>query len=145
MEKKPLLISSCLLGVCCRYDQKSVSVKDILKLKEKYHLIPVCPEQLGGLSTPRPAAERQLDKVIAKDGKDVTTAYQLGAKETLRLARMFDCNQAILKERSPSCGSNQIYDGTFQGILINGNGVTANLLKKSGIKVFGESELDRLL
>lgn len=145
MKKQTLLVSSCLLGVCCRYDQKTIPVDNVLKLKEKYHLIPVCPEQLGGLSTPRPPAEIQKDKVIAKDGTDVTSAYQLGAKEALRIAHIFECNQAVLKERSPSCGSNQIYDGTFQGILVHGNGITANLFKKNGIKVFGESELDQLL
>ncbi|MFR4440281.1 MAG: DUF523 domain-containing protein, partial [Hungatella sp.] len=100
-----------------------------------------CPEQLGGMATPRLPAERQGDRVINKAGEDVTEHYQKGAEETLKLAKLYQCSCAILKERSPSCGCGQIYDGTFSRTLTDGDGVTARLLKEHGIVVMGESEL----
>lgn len=104
-------------------------------------LIPVCPEQLGGLSTPREAAERKRKKVMTKSGKDVAQNFERGAKETLRIAKLFGIKEAILKQRSPSCGCGQIYDGTFSGKTIKGDGVTAALLKKNDIKVISEEDL----
>lgn len=142
-----ILISACLLGVSCRYDGKSVPLPDavISELKRQYHLIPICPEIMGGLPTPRPPAEIFRGQVIRRDGINVTEAYQRGAEEALRLALMFDCKLAVLKERSPSCGKDQIHDGSFSGRLTQGNGVTSALLRQNGVEVIGESELSRIL
>ena len=103
------------------------------------------PEQLGGLPTPRTPAERIEDRVMTKDGRDVTAEYRHGAEQALHLARLCGCKIALLKERSPSCGSGTIYDGTFTGGLTAGDGVTAALLRENGITVYGESEIGRLL
>ena len=143
--KEAILISACLLGVRCRYDGGSKPQEPILRLMEKYTLIPVCPEQLGGLPTPRLPSERIGAQVVMKDGTDVTAAYRRGAEEVLRLARLFGCRRAVLKERSPSCGSGAVYDGTFTGTVIPGDGVTAQLLKANGIQVVGESRAEELL
>ena len=140
-----LLISACLLGVQCRYDGGSKPVMPTVALMEQYHLIPICPEQLGGLPTPREPSERQGDAVRAKSGADVTAQYRRGAEQALHLARLYGCRAAVLKERSPSCGSGEIYDGTFSGCLTPGDGVTAALLKENGIAVYGESEIEALL
>jgi len=104
-------------------------------------LLPVCPEQLGGLSTPRTPSERNGDRVITKDGTDVTVNYQTGAEEVLRIANLYGCKKAILKARSPSCGSKQTYDGTFTGKLIDRDGVCSELLKRNGIEVISEEDL----
>lgn len=143
--KEAILISACLLGVRCRYDGKSVPQDAVCRLAEKYQLIPVCPEQLGGLPTPRASAERRNGGVFTNVGGDVTEAYRRGAEEALRLARIFGCKRAVLKERSPSCGSGTIYDGSFTGRLTPGDGVTAALLKENDIAVYGESALEALL
>lgn len=137
-----ILVSACLLGVSCRYDGKSKPHPDVLRLKEKHTLIPVCGEIMGGLPTPRTPAERQGERVVTKDGRDVIVAYQRGAEEVLRLAKLYGAAVAVLKERSPSCGSGVIYDGTFTGTLTDGYGVTAQLLRDNGIRVIGESEID---
>lgn len=139
-----ILVSACLLGVECRYNHKGALLPEIEALMKNHHLIPVCPEIMGGLATPRTPAERRGDRVITKDGMDVTSAYEKGASETLKLARLFDCKAAILKERSPSCGSGRIYDGTFTGMLRQGEGVCAQLLSQNGIKVYGESRAGEL-
>ena len=139
-----ILISGCLLGLKCRYDAKEKKLPEIEKLIGLYNLIPVCPEQLGGLPTPRIPAERVKDRVITQVGVDVTKEYQIGAEEALKIAKLYNCKKAILKEKSPSCGCGKIYDGTFSRNLIVGNGVTAELLLKNGIEVFGESEIDKL-
>ncbi len=133
------LCSACLLGIKCRYDGKSKPNKKIIELKET--LIPVCPEQLGGLTTPRESSEIQGDKVVTQSGKDITKEFKQGAEEVLNLAKLFNIKQAILKQRSPSCGSGQIYDGTFSGKIIKGDGITTALLKKNGIKVITEEEV----
>jgi len=140
-----ILISACLLGVSCRYDGASKKHPEILRLIERHTLVPVCPEQLGGMATPRIPAERQGDAVTTRDGTDVTAAYRKGAEEALRLCRLFGCEAAVLKERSPSCGRREIYDGTFTGTLTAGDGVTAELLVAHGIPVYGESQIARLL
>lgn len=136
-----ILVSACLLGVNCRYDGKGQLASSLLPLLKTHTLIPVCPEQLGGLQTPRPPAERQGNLVYTKVGTDVTPAFVKGAAETLKLAKLYNCELAILKERSPSCGAKQIYDGSFSGNLIDGIGVTAQLLVAHGISVIGESEI----
>ena len=143
---KPILVSACLLGTPCRYDGSGKADARLLKLGAKRQLIPVCPELLGGLPTPRPPAERVGARIFDKSGADVTSAYLRGAQETLRLARLLGCKTAILKARSPSCGAGQIYDGTFSGTLVPGHGVTAALLAQNGITVFTEeSDLSHLL
>lgn len=140
-----ILVSACLLGVECRYNGRGVLEPQVKALLERHHLIPVCPEIMGGLATPRTPAERKDGRVITRDGEDVTSAYEKGAVEALKLAQLFGCRAAILKERSPSCGSGRIYDGTFTGKLTEGEGVCAGLLGEHGIKVYGESQIDRLL
>lgn len=140
-----LLISACLLGCRCRYDGASKPQPWIAALAERHELVPVCPEQMGGLATPRPPAERQGDRVVTKEGADVTAQYRRGAEEALRLCRLFDCQAALLKERSPSCGCGSVYDGTFTGVLTAGDGVTAELLRAEGVPVYGESRAEELL
>lgn len=140
-----ILISACLLGVNCRYDGGGKLIDEIDKLKEIYNLIPVCPEVYGGLQTPREPAEITDGKVINRKGEDVSKNFTRGANETLHLAKLYNCKFAILKERSPSCGFGQVYDGTFSGNLVKGNGYTAELLCKNGITIIGESKIDDLL
>ncbi len=143
--KEPLLISACLMGAACRYDGKRQPMEHLQQLMQRYHLIPVCPEQLGGLPTPRTPAERVGDRVLTANGGDVTAAYTAGAEEALRLAKLYGCTKAVLKERSPSCGHGKIYDGTFSRTLKDGSGVTAQLLTEHGIAVYGESQWEELL
>jgi len=143
-ENKIILCSACLLGIKCRYDGKSKPNKKVIKLARKGVLIPVCPEQLGGLSTPREPAEQRKGRVITKSGKDVTKNFKKGAKEVLKLAKLLGIEEAILKQRSPSCGSGQIYDGTFSGNIIKGDGITASLLKRNRIKVISEEDLIKI-
>ena len=140
-----ILVSACLLGCACRYDGQSKPYPLARELARRGLAVPVCPEQLGGLPTPRKPSERQGERVVMNDGRDVTTEYRRGAEEALCLARLYGCTAAVLKEKSPSCGSGRIYDGTFSGTLTDGDGVTAELLKENGIKVYGESELEKLL
>ena len=140
-----MLVSACLLGCVCRYDGQSKPHPLAQELARRGLAVPVCPEQLGGLSTPRNPSERRGDRVVMNDGRDVTAEYRRGAEEALRLARLYRCTAAVLKERSPSCGKGRIYDGTFTGTLTAGDGVTAELLTAGGIKVYGESELEKLL
>lgn len=145
MSHSPILVSACLLGTACRYDGKSVPCASLLEQLDGLRLIPVCPEQLGGLPTPRIPCERQGQGVVSKTGTDTTQQYQRGAQEALRLAKLFGCKAALMKERSPSCGCGQIYDGSFSKTLVGGDGVTAELLKQHGIAVFGESRICDLL
>lgn len=145
---KSILISACLLGVACRYDglSKPLDREIIEKLRRQYHLIPICPEIMGGLPTPRIPSEISSDgKVLRKDGEDVTENYIRGAKEALRLAEIFQCDTALLKEKSPSCGAGKIYDGSFSKTLTDGNGITAEFLQKNGIRIIGESEIFTLI
>ena len=138
-----VLVSACLLGVNCRYNgvpKENTTVKELLN-REEIALIPVCPEQLGGLPTPRTPSERKGESVVSSEGEDRTGAFTRGAQETLRLAKLYGCEAAILKERSPSCGNKEVYDGSFTGTVVTGEGVTAELLRKNGVKGFGESEL----
>ena len=145
--KKPLLISACLLGLACRYDGKSKPLDASLldALRRRWRLVPVCPEQLGGLATPRAPSERQGDRVVSRAGRDVTEQYRRGAEQACFLCDLFGCENALLKERSPSCGSGEVYDGSFSGTLTPGDGVTAAALKARGVRVYGESQIDALL
>lgn len=144
-KKENILISACFLGLHCRYDGKAVQLDHIKELMDKYNLIPVCPEIFGGMGTPRKPAERIGDKVINSAGEDVTYYFERGAREALKLAKLYNCRYAILKERSPSCGYGKVYDGTFSGNLIDGNGVAAELLADYKVTVLGESHIDKLL
>lgn len=135
------LCSACLLGIDCRYDGESQLNQKILGLAATEILIPVCPEQLGGLPTPRVRAEQKVNRVVTESGDDVTINFENGARQVLKLAEIFECREAILKQRSPSCGSGQIYDGTFSGNVVEGDGVTTKLLKKNGISVITEEDL----
>lgn len=142
------------MGINCKYNGGNNENKDIIELGTKFRLIPVCPEQLGGCTTPRLAAEIQsgdgkdvLDgtaKVQRIDGSDVSSEFIKGAQEVLKIAKQMNINIAILKARSPSCGVDNIYDGTFSGKLKSGNGVTAEILKRNGIKVITEEEIEQL-
>ena len=140
-----ILVSACLLGVACRYDGRSKAYPLMDELCRRHQVVPVCPEIFGGLPTPRTPAERQGTQVVTKNGGDVTDNYRRGAEEVLRLAQRLGCTAAVLKERSPSCGSGEVYDGTFTGTLRPGDGVTAEVLRSHGIRVLGESELAAFL
>lgn len=139
-----IIVSKCLLGFNCRYCGDNCKNDKVLALSEKYELIGVCPEQDGGLSTPRQPAERVGDKVIAKDGKDVTYEYVKGANIALELAKNENVAFAVLKAKSPSCGKGTIYDGTFSGGKIKGNGVTAQLFIDNGFSVYTEDEIETI-
>ena len=115
------------------------------ELCRRHEVVPVCPEQLGGLPTPRTPAERQGGRVVTKTGGDVTEQYLRGAAEAVRLAQLLGCSVAVLKERSPSCGSGAVYDGTFTGTLTDGFGTAAEALRTAGIRVLGESQLAAFL
>ncbi|MCC7570243.1 DUF523 domain-containing protein [Candidatus Micrarchaeota archaeon] len=135
------LCSACLLGINCRYNGKTKPSKKVLELAKKEVLIPVCPEILGGLEIPRDPFEQKGDKVFSQDGEDFTKQFEIGAEKVLEIAKKYNIKEAILKQRSPSCGCGQIYDGTFSGKVIEGDGVTTKLLKKNKIKIITEEEL----
>lgn len=139
-----ILVSACLFGCACRYKGDSCKNEALLALAEKHTLIPVCPEQLGGLPTPRDPSEICGDKVVSSAGKDVTAEYRKGAQAALYIAETVGANAAVLKANSPSCGKGVIYDGTFTGNKTAGDGVTAKLFTRSDIAVFTEEELDKL-
>lgn len=142
-----LLVSACLLGVGCRYDGRGNPLPhaELDALLQQHQCIPVCPEILGGLPTPRPPAECRGERIVTQTGQDVTAAFQKGAQETLRLVKLFQCQAALLKERSPSCGCGTIYDGSFSHTQVPGNGCTAQALQEAGLPVYGESGLSRFL
>jgi len=142
-----ILVSACLLGERCRYDGKSKPSQAVIRLFEAADLVPVpvCPEKLGGLPTPRTPCERCGGKILSEDGLDRTDAYLAGAETVLRMCLESGCKLAILKQKSPSCGSGQIYDGSFSGRLTEGYGVTSELLIRNGIKVIDENEAERFL
>ena len=139
--KEKLLVSACLLGENCKYSGGNNYSPAAAALAERSELIPVCPEQLGGLPTPRVPAERVGDRVLTRDGADVTDAYRLGAEKTLETALANGVKRAALQERSPSCGCGAIYDGTFSGRLVPGDGVTAALLREHGIEIIKGSQV----
>lgn len=139
-----IVVSNCLLGCACRYKGDDCKNEQILKLGENHTIIGVCPEQMGGLSTPRDPSEIVGNKVISSAGRDVTAEYTKGAETALFLAQLNRADFAILKAKSPSCGKGLIYDGTFSGNKIPGDGVTVQLFKKHGIPVYTEDELDQL-
>ena len=134
-KKEIILISACLLGVRCRYDAGSRPNRKMLRLAKTVRLMPFCPEQLGGLPTPREQSERLKDRVVTITGKDVTVNFMRGARQTLLLAKIFNVKKAYVKARSGACGAEEIYDGSFSGNLIPGDGVTSELLRKNGIEI----------
>jgi uncharacterized protein YbbK (DUF523 family) len=136
-----IIVSGCLAGLHCRYNGEAKPNEDVMRMVAEGRALPVCPEQLGGLSTPRLPAEIIDGRVYRKDGMDITEEFQKGAKEALNLAQMVGANRAILKAKSPSCGSGKIYDGSFSGVQVNGNGVFAELLKNNGFEVKTEEEI----
>ena len=137
-----ILVSACLLGISCRYDGDDNYDPSLKRIAKEHHLIPVCPESYGGLPIPREPAEIRGDRILSKSGKDVTGEFHRGARSMMQMTGFFECGLAILKERSPSCGSGQVYDGTFSKTLTEGEGVFAALLKKAGIPVIGESQIE---
>ena len=141
-----LLISACLLGVECKYSGGSNALPEetLEKLRTRYRLIPVCPETAGGLPTPRDPSERLGERVVSCRGADVTAQFKKGAEAALTLARRYGCTTALMKEHSPSCGSGLIYDGSFLGKLVNGDGCAAELLKAAGVSVVGENMTELL-
>ena len=141
-----LLISACLLGVECKYSGGSNALPEetIEKLRTRYRLIPVCPEPAGGLPTPRAPSERLGERVVSCRGADDTAQFKKGAEAALTLARRYGCTTALMKEHSPSCGSGLIYDGSFSGKLVKGDGCAAELLKAAGVSVVGENVTELL-
>ena len=140
-----ILISSCLLGNNTKYNGKNNYNPLVKKLKEKYNLIPICPEVLGGLLIPREPSEINGDKVINKIGLDVTKNFNEGARLSLIEAKNHNIKYAILKDGSPSCGVNYIYDGKFSGTKINGMGITAKLLFLNNIILVSEKDIEKLI
>ena len=136
-----IIVSACLAGIKCTYDSGDNANQKVIEMIKKGFAIPVCPEQLGGLPTPRIPAEISENKIINKNGEDVSNYFKKGAKETLRIAELIDCKKAILKQGSPSCGYGKIYDGTHTDRIINGLGITAKLLEENGIKIITEEDL----
>ncbi len=143
LNPRTMLVSACLLGVNCRYNGIPKANDKVLTLLENKNLtlIPVCPEQLGGLPTPRVPSERCGDLVVNAEGIDVTEQYRRGAEEALKLAKLYQVDGAILKAKSPSCGCGKIYDGTFAKVLCDGDGVTTQYLKENDIPVMTEEDL----
>ena len=139
-----ILVSACLLGAYCRFDGQLIEDERVTALAEKHTLIPVCPELYGGLPTPRLPGEKWDGRVYDKSGADVTEFYEKGAEAALRFANLTGCKYAVLKARSPSCGVGIVYDGSFSGKLVPGDGVTASLLRQNGITVLTPEQLDEL-
>ena len=142
---KNLIISACLIGQNCKYNGGNNKLRRLDELKNKYNLIPICPEELGGLPTPRNPSEICGEKVISSVDDDVTDNFIKGAKIALKTAIENDCKIALLKERSPSCASNYIYDGNFCGKVIKGMGITAKLFKENNIKIYSEEQIKDLI
>ena len=140
-----LLVSACLLGINCRYCGTGCPNQKVLALVKKHHLIPICPEQLGGLPTPRDPVELVEGHAVTRSGVDRTEQFSHGAEEALHLAQLFHCDGAVLKSRSPSCGYGKIYDGSFTGTLTDGNGFTTAKLLEAGIPVYSEDSCEEIL
>jgi uncharacterized protein YbbK (DUF523 family) len=136
-----IVVSACLAGLKCRYDGMEYSCVEVKKLVALGKAIPVCPELLGGLPVPRAPAEICNDRVMTADGNDVTVQFHEGAAIALKIALAVGCRSAILKARSPSCGSGRIYDGSFSGRVFQGDGIFAKMLKDAGIIVQTDEEV----
>ena len=136
-----IAVSACLLGKNCKYNGGNNYSKKVSDYIKGHEAVPVCPEVLGGLSTPREPAEIVNGRVSHKDGTSVDKEFRQGAETALRIVKEQQIDLVILQARSPSCGVNTIYDGSFSGKIIPGQGVFAELLKKSGIKVIDAEDL----
>lgn len=136
-----ILVSACLVGINCKYSGKNNDAEAVREYLKDKAFVPVCPEQLGGLQTPRPTCEIIGGKVMNEHGIECTEHFISGANEVLKIAKLVNAREAILKEASPSCGVNKIYDGTFSGKKIEGSGMTARLLKKNNIHVISDEAL----
>jgi len=144
MSQKIYLVSACLIGINCRYNGGSSRISELESLVDSGRMISICPEVLGGLSTPRKPCELVIQndgrpKVVSKDGIDCSHEFQVGAQKVLKICEACDVEKVILKANSPSCGCGLIYDGTFSGKLIKGNGLTSQLLIENGIEVYNEN------
>jgi uncharacterized protein YbbK (DUF523 family) len=135
-----IIVSACLANINCRYDGGTKPCEMVIRLVTEGKAIPVCPEQLGGLTTPRLPAERQGKRVIRKDGVDLTMEFDRGAQEAFKIVKLVGAKSVILKARSPSCGFGRIYDGSFTGRLVDGDGVFAKLCIDN--RIYVSSELD---
>lgn len=135
-----ILVSACLVGINCKYSGGNNYNEKIFNLVKEGKAIPICPEQLGGLKTPRLPAEIKNECVINKNNEDVTKEFVKGANEVLNLAKELGIKKAVLQPRSPSCGCGRIYSGNFDNTLVDGNGITADLLMKNGIEVIPADE-----
>lgn len=133
-----ILISACLAGVKCRYDGQAKTDDRLQKLVQEGKAVAVCPEVLGDLGVPRMPCEIRNDRVYRKDGKDVTDAYVKGARKAFAICRKNHCTKAVLKEKSPACGVHLIYDGSFQGNTVKGQGILTTMLLEEGIPCFSE-------
>lgn len=141
-EARPvILVSACLVGTCCNHEAGHSRRQAVEALATKNRLVPICPEVCGGLPTPRAAAEQRDGRVVTRDGEDVTDAYDRGASAAVELAHAVGAQRAILKARSPSCGSNAVYDGSFSRTLRSGEGITAAALRAAGVEVISEEDL----
>lgn len=136
-----IIVSACLAGVECRYNGQDFSVPEVIEMVRKGQAIPICPEILAGLPIPRCSVEQYDGRILSKEGQDLTTEYERGAKIALQIAQVVGCKKAILKSKSPTCGCGKIYDGTFSGRLITGEGIFCTLLKNANIGVCTEDEL----
>jgi uncharacterized protein YbbK (DUF523 family) len=147
-----VLVSACLLGANVRYHGGNARLlhPTLQRWEDEGRLVSICPEVAGGLATPRPAAEvhwvadesGRLPVVTTSDGRDVSGAFQRGAEEALALVRRLRIRVAVLKDGSPSCGARTIFDGTFSGTRVPGEGVTAALLRANGVHVFSDQDLE---
>ena len=135
------VVSACLAGERCRYDAGDNTCAQVVRLVEEGRAVPICPEVLGGLETPRSPCERLGDRVMNRDGPAVTLAFAQGAAKATALARKEGCSAAILKSRSPSCGFDRIYDGSFSHVFCKGDGVWAAMLRDEGFELFSEESL----
>ncbi len=140
---RPLIVSACLLGVACTHVGRASTSEAVVALGRDRRLIPICPETVGGLPTPRPAAEvQQSGRIETAAGDDVTDAYARGAAHTVRLAAATGAAGAVLKARSPSCGCHEVYDGSFSRTRVAGEGVTARALRVAGVPVCSEEDVE---
>lgn len=143
MEK--ILVSACLLGINCKYNGKNNYIEEIEEIKNRYQIISFCPEESSGLSTPRTPSEIKNGKVFSKDGRDLSAYFIRGAEKALEICKKENIKLALLKEKSPSCGSSYIYDGSFSNKLIKSPGITSRLLMENSIKIYSENEIKELL
>lgn len=137
-----ILVSACLAGVRCRYDGGHNRFDPAVEWVRKGMALPVCPEQLGGLPTPREPSEIRSDRVWTVSGADATAAFRRGAEEAFRLGQLAGCRRALLKARSPSCGAGIVYDGTFSHVRVPGDGMLAALLREAGVELATEEDAE---